>query len=236
MKTAKDALFLVVSGSYQDLHIGLFRGHALVALKSSCQQRLSACLPGAFTSLLEEAGVALNELDFIAVDQGPGSFSNLRALLATVNGMAYVSGIPLIGLDGLEGVADTCAQLHQGSSMVHAIVLNAYNQELFFKIEIFDEQGRRLNASTSGYASVPDVAARIKSAAGSMPVFGMGNGLSLLLLHPDTLGVRPVSFEPVSYLACLARQAMTAWESGLLKDEVQPLYLKETLFKTVAQQ
>ena len=54
---------------------------------------------GLCDALLREAGLALGELDAIAVDLGPGSFTGQRISLSFAKGLGLALGKPLIGLD-----------------------------------------------------------------------------------------------------------------------------------------
>jgi tRNA threonylcarbamoyladenosine biosynthesis protein TsaB len=62
---------------------------------------------------LRAAGVALREIELIAVGLGPGSFTGLRVGLATAKGLALALGVPIRGVSSLEllarGVQDRAA-------------------------------------------------------------------------------------------------------------------------------
>jgi len=61
----------------------------------------------AIDRMLCEAGVGLDAISGIAVSIGPGSFTGLRIGLSTVKGLAYATGLPVVGVPTLEAMAWT---------------------------------------------------------------------------------------------------------------------------------
>jgi tRNA threonylcarbamoyladenosine biosynthesis protein TsaB len=74
--------------------------------------------------VLTEAGVALRELDGIAVGVGPGSFTGLRIGIATAEALADGAGVPVAGVSTLH------ALLHRAPDGAVA-VLDARRREVF---------------------------------------------------------------------------------------------------------
>ena len=65
----------------------------------------AARLPGDLVTLLAHEGITLPEIDVYAVSTGPGSFTGLRVGIATMQGLAFAAGKPLIGVSALDALA-----------------------------------------------------------------------------------------------------------------------------------
>jgi tRNA threonylcarbamoyladenosine biosynthesis protein TsaB len=64
-------------------------------------------LPAALDGIITRADVRLADLDALAVAVGPGSFTGLRIGIATMQGLAFALGKPLVGVSGLDALAWT---------------------------------------------------------------------------------------------------------------------------------
>lgn len=89
--------------------------------------------------LLATLGISLHALTAVAVSQGPGSFTGLRAGIATAKGLALALGVPLFGIPTLEALA---ANAPPGAGAVCA-VLNARRGEVFRGLFHRDPAGPR---------------------------------------------------------------------------------------------
>src|SRR4030066_249418 len=56
----------------------------------------------AIDRLLGDSGLAIDDMDGVAVSIGPGSFTGLRIGLSAAKGLSYASGKPLIGIPTLD--------------------------------------------------------------------------------------------------------------------------------------
>lgn len=89
--------------------------HAAVVVERSDGRRFAALpdpdrrhgrsLIPAVRDLLAAAGLAVRDLDGLAVGLGPGSYTGLRIGLTAAKTLAYATGKPLAGLDSLEILA-----------------------------------------------------------------------------------------------------------------------------------
>ncbi len=91
------------------------------------------------TEVLTAANVAKGELDAVACDLGPGSFTGVRAWLAGCKGLAFGLGIPLVGVSSLQAMA-TAAFAEPVSEGLDRLIpmIDAKRKEVFFAI--FDRE------------------------------------------------------------------------------------------------
>jgi tRNA threonylcarbamoyladenosine biosynthesis protein TsaB len=92
-------------------------------------------------SLMEEAGLAMHELDAIAFGRGPGSFTGLRIAAGFTQGLALGAGLPVVPVSDLAALA---LQAHQRLGWEELIVCqDARLQEFFIGGFRVDEKGPR---------------------------------------------------------------------------------------------
>jgi|SRR5579884_2295726 len=136
--------------------------------------------------LLERTGWALTDLDLLIVSIGPGSFTGLRVGLATMMGFRLVTGVPVVAVPTLEGMAwNLCTE-----SGLLCPVLKARSGEVYWAI--YEWIGARLTEISP--AQVGSLRSFAESLPPSVTVFGDGwnvNRDSLLSLL-DEVGQRGV--------------------------------------------
>jgi len=114
LETASDAcsVALLVDERCLERHVIAPRRHAELVL-SMVQE------------LLDEAGVALTELDALAFGRGPGSFTGLRVAAGVIQGLAYGADLPVVPVSSLQALAQ--GALREGAG---ARVLAAFDARL----------------------------------------------------------------------------------------------------------
>jgi tRNA threonylcarbamoyladenosine biosynthesis protein TsaB len=66
-------------------------------------------LPGDILDCLARHGLTLADIELYAVAAGPGSFTGLRIGIATIQGLAFAHGRPVVGVSALDALAEAAA-------------------------------------------------------------------------------------------------------------------------------
>jgi len=143
-------------------------------------KRLLAMLDG----VLDDEGLRVEDLDLLVASLGPGSFTGLRIGLATLKGLAFASGVPVVGVSSLEVLAAAAA----ARDGLIAPVLDAR------KAEVYGALYR--SPGDPGCPLLPETvlapgawSRRVADAAGDAPVLWLGSGVALY--GPELLGPCP---------------------------------------------
>ncbi|MEM9564918.1 MAG: tRNA (adenosine(37)-N6)-threonylcarbamoyltransferase complex dimerization subunit type 1 TsaB [Actinomycetota bacterium] len=163
--------------------------------------------------LLATAGLTPADLGWLAVDVGPGRFTGLRVGLATVRGLAFALGVPVVGVTSLEILAAGAP-----AGPVTAVV-DARRQEVF--------QQRFIDGAADGEARVGPPEELARSARGVVLGDGFDRYRDLYLLPgtdqdgPDVVGLDGRHPRAVDLLA------LAAGRSAGPGVDVRPRYLRE---------
>jgi tRNA threonylcarbamoyladenosine biosynthesis protein TsaB len=118
----------------------LTRDGVLVREQASDAARPQAArLPAELMVLLDREGVSLRDLDVFAVATGPGSFTGMRVGIATMQGLAFAAGRPLVGVSAFDALAARAA-----NGLV-ATWVDAWRGEVYAALY---ESGREVEAPT----------------------------------------------------------------------------------------
>ena len=103
------------------------------------RKHVEAVLPVILQSL-EEAGVGIDDIEGIAVTRGPGLIGSLLVGLSAGKALAYAKGIPIVGVNHLEGhiaaifLTDRCPDFPFAALVVSGGHTNTYFVERFGRI------------------------------------------------------------------------------------------------------
>jgi tRNA threonylcarbamoyladenosine biosynthesis protein TsaB len=90
-----------------------------------------ARLPGELISLLEAEGFSLSDVDLFAVATGPGSFTGLRVGIATMQGLSFACGRPLVGVSAMDALARIASETLKDEAPLVAPWVDAWRGEIY---------------------------------------------------------------------------------------------------------
>lgn len=181
------------------------------------------------TTLIEaccrQSGVALSELDAVAVSQGPGSYTALRVGMSTAKGICFALDLPLIGVPTLQALAAGARAKMSGqdltSDLLFCPMIDARRMEVY--TNLFDQS---LTPREQDRAMIIDETAFQDDFAAGHPILFTGDGADKcrpVITHPQA---RFLPLEArASHLVSLALAAF-ARRDFLDLAYAEPFYLK----------
>lgn len=89
---------------------------------------------------MAEAGLPLNELDAVAVSEGPGSYTSLRVGFSTAKSICYTLGKPLITVSTLAALANAAFEEDRDPDAVYCPMVDARRMEVYTALYTADGQ------------------------------------------------------------------------------------------------
>jgi len=99
-------------------------------------------------TVLDMLGLSVSDMDYIAVSNGPGSFTGLRICAATAKGLGLATKKPMVGVKTLEGLAYNfegtdclvCPMMDARRSQVYTGIYAFSEKEGEFVLEVIEDQ------------------------------------------------------------------------------------------------
>jgi tRNA threonylcarbamoyl adenosine modification protein YeaZ len=204
---------LAIDTASEACSVGVVDGNRIFTLSGDAGRSHAERLMGMIASTMAEAGLAIADLDRIAVTIGPGSFTGVRVGIAAARGLALVAGTATVGVTTL-AVHATEARHAFGPRPVLAVIA-AGRGELYGAL--YDAGGSELAPPRA--ASAQAIAA---FADGGAIVAGSGADLILAALPMDT-GVTVAHRRQSPAIGALCMLALGAPETDAAP---RPLYLR----------
>jgi tRNA threonylcarbamoyladenosine biosynthesis protein TsaB len=131
------SLILNIDTASENAHVSLAKdGHILHSLNNELQKEHAAFLQSAIQQLTKITGIALKEIDAVAVTAGPGSYTGLRVGMASAKGLCYALKKPLITMGTLEVMTVTAMDLYpqKDENILYCPMIDARRMEVFTAI------------------------------------------------------------------------------------------------------
>jgi tRNA threonylcarbamoyladenosine biosynthesis protein TsaB len=221
------SLLLHIDTAVENASICISKDGSLLAIAENKNQKdHAAWIQLAIQLLMQKAGHTLNELNAIAVSNGPGSYTGLRVGLATAKGLCYALNIPLITLSTLEVMVvaakeNTTNYQIQTTDLLFRPLIDARRMEVF--TGLYD---KNLNTIQAPNARIIDENS-FKDELDKSKILFFGNGSTkckTVIQHPNAI------FETVEHNAsnmiALSEAKMKANDFADLA-YAEPFYIKD---------
>jgi len=215
--------FISIQNTYQTLELALFANNRLIDKRMTKNRQASKEFVPLLRDLLKQNNLPIQELSFLAVNQGPGPFSTLRVVISSVNGLNFATTIPLIGIDGLDAFI---AEYNDTAYPYTVVLINAFNYDVYFALQ---QPGKPL---MKGYKKIDQLLPELASHIPTHVIRFLGNGTKL---YQDRIEAQ---FQEQAYLPSplphfcsieqIAQMGLEKWnkQEGITSQLI-PLHLKK---------
>ena len=180
--------------------------------------------------VMRVGGIALSQLDAIAVSIGPGSFTGLRIGLSTAKGLSFALGKPLVAVSTFDAIAEAVRRVHQ-NAQGFTVVVDAKKEEWYIgQFGVAD--GKATASMPVEVGSNEEVLTTVRRHASFLVLTDrvaaatqlIGGALVIEDVHAYCRG---------GVVASLAREKVLKKEFSDVA-ELEPVYLKDFVIRTAA--
>ncbi len=204
-------MIIVAQSTYTGVEVGLHNETSLIKAVTLDKKEACTQLIPTINALLQQEGITLDSVTEIIVNKGPAPFSSLRTVIATMNGIAYASGIPLFGVSAFDAL--NYAHNPNGDKSL-LIVLHAYSKEYYYGF--YNPGGNPVIGTCSSD--------RLPSVTLTRDTFIIGHPDALSTDMQNSIQITPLNYCTVSELAQYGLYTIQNGLSGCKK--ISPLYIK----------
>lgn len=222
---------LAIETATECCSVALVAGARLYERSELAPRRHAELLLPMCEEVLAEAGIARRDLDALAVGRGPGAFTGVRLAVSAAQGIALALGIPVVPVSSLAALA---MQAPDNGGDVLAVI-DARMGEVY--AGVFRRSGDLLEAIGEETVGPADALRVPPGDAWSV----IGSGWSSYgdaierVLHAPPRWADGDRYPQASDIARLAAP-ITARGGGIAADRVQPVYLRDKVALTLAEQ
>ena len=227
------ALILCIETGTDICSVGIVNNGELISLRESDSGRDHAKKVAVFVDeLLAENNIDPQQIDAVAVGEGPGSYTGLRIGVSFAKGLCYGLGKPLIAVSSLAALAAVAIEdykagiidIENWDSARLCPMIDARRMEVY--TQVFDSKANPLSNVTAEVVD-ENTLAEHRAATDHFVVFGSGAAKCAEILGAELIDVTP----SVRGMATIAEQKFA---DGNFADVAyfEPYYLKDFVVTT----
>ena len=218
-------LFLALQSTYEHVDIALYSSEKIIDSITISKVKVSSSLITELDTLLTSNNFTLGDIQFIAVNQGPGPFTTLRVVMASVNGIHFAKKIPLAGVSGFQALFEQ----HENTDYPQTVaLLNAFTQDIYCAWHTPDQ-----TILIQECLPFQQALEKINERFPENTIRFLGNALPLYQTEIiQTFGARAYIPQPLVQtcsIQSVARLGFTLWQQNNISHKpLMPIYLKKT--------
>ncbi len=126
------ALLLCIDTALETATVGVCNEEGIIDFRTHSEPKNHAgFVQPAIQTILHSSHISINQIDAVAVVNGPGSYTGLRVGLASAKGICYAAQKPLILLNTLEVMAKAAIEQQQDVAALYCPMIDARRNEVF---------------------------------------------------------------------------------------------------------
>lgn len=227
------ALILCIETGTDICSVGIVKDGELISLRESDSGRDHAKKVAVFVDeLLTENDIDPQQIDAVAVGEGPGSYTGLRIGVSFAKGLCYGLGKPLIAVSSLASLAAVAIEdynagiidIENWDSALLCPMIDARRMEVY--TQVFDSKANPLSGVTAEVVD-ENTLAEHRAATDHFVVFGSGAAKCAEILGAKLIDVTP----SVRGMAAIAESKYAANDFADVA-YFEPYYLKDFVVTT----
>ena len=134
------SLILNIESATDICSIAISRDDKIVALREIVGNSHAEQITMLIHECLENGGIKINDLDAVAISNGPGSYTSLRIGASTAKGICYALDLPLIAIDTLESLAMAAFNEANDKNALYCPMIDARRMEVYTALYKFSDE------------------------------------------------------------------------------------------------
>ena len=227
------ALILCIETGTDICSVGIVNNGELISLRESDSGRDHAKKVAVFVDeLLSENNIDPEQIDAVAVGEGPGSYTGLRIGVSFAKGLCYGLGKPLIAVSSLAALTAVAIEdykagildIENWDSALLCPMIDARRMEVY--TQVFDSNANPLNEVTAEVVD-ENTLAELRAKTENFVIFGSGAAKCAEILGAKLIEITP----SVRGMAAIAEKK---YANGEFADVAyfEPYYLKDFVVTT----
>lgn len=218
---------LAVDTSAKSVSCAIVRNHKVMAsFYADNGLTHSQTLMPMIENVLNVSGITVCDLDAVAVNAGPGSFTGVRIGVSAVKGIAFTANLPCVSVSTLESMA------YNGAFTPDTIVcgvMDARCQQVYSATFRIDENGQPVRITEDAALSIADLGRYLSDLEQPIVLVGDGSELCYRYLSDSvpnlTLAPATIRNQNAAATALIAERMFEAGET-VSAEALLPVYLR----------